>query len=109
MKRIILSLLLLTGLLGSCMNDDLLENTDTMQTKQFYLQKSKEFAEKYNVPLSLNEENLDVIISSMSIQQIEKDFARFSDLSISYKSEVNSSKSKKMRIRRKISFLFTCR
>jgi len=85
MKRILfLSFLMVAALtigtvvFSSCSQD---EAEDTNQTKVEHLKaKAAEFAKKYDVQMSLNEENIEQIAETLTVEQMEQDFQVFANL-----------------------------
>lgn len=79
MKKSFLSLLLATGAITTfvafhaCSSD---ENNDPqpMTKTQLLLKKSKEFAQKYNVDLEVDEAQLEKVADTLSVEQMERDY-----------------------------------
>ena len=79
MKKSFLSLLLATGAITTfvafhaCSSD---ENNDPqpITRTQLLLKKSKEFAQKYNVDLEVDEAQLEKVADTLSVEQMEKDY-----------------------------------
>ncbi len=72
MKRFFLSLLFSSGAIATfvafhaCSSDEANEQQPTSRT-QFLLKKSKEFAQKYNVDLEVDEAQLEKIADTLSV------------------------------------------
>ena len=65
----------------SCSNEDLDE--DSVQTKvELFRAKAKELSKKYGVDVTLNEENIEEIAATMTMEQFEKEFQMFATMSI---------------------------
>ena len=110
MRKLLLSLLILTGAFTAvlafhaCSADDEAEESQHSPQAQLLLQKSREFAKKYNVNMTLNEDNIEETANTLSVEEMEKDFREMSefDLSISTPSTTTNGHSiNKLRIRRK--------
>ena len=93
----VVTLLCLTTTFTSCSSDEV----DEAQTskKELLLKKSKEFAKKYGVKMELNEDSLDVIARTLTIEQMEKDYQEWAEatplrIEVSAPTNSNSKKSK---------------
>ncbi len=79
MKRSNLSLLLTTGVIATfvaihaCSSDETNE-PQSMTKTQLLLKKSKEFAQKYNVDLEVDEAQLEKVADTLSVEQMERDY-----------------------------------
>ncbi len=66
-------------LFGSCSGEENEEN-EAMASKADLLRlKAKEFAKKYNVRMSLNEENIEYLAETLSVEEMENDFRMFAE------------------------------
>ena len=115
MRKLLLSLLILAGAFTAvlafhaCSADDEAEESQHSPQAQLLLQKSREFAKKYNVNMTLNEENIEETAKTLSVEQMENDFQKWADMKCTLSlTEVNphfKKSANKLRInRRKISY-----
>ena len=108
MKKLILSVLAIAGMLvamaafHACSSDEADEQNLTQA--QLLMQKSKEFAKKYGVNMTLNEENIEETAKTLTVEQMEKIYESMSQLCIKIpiqKSNNKFAKTKnKLRIRK---------
>ena len=93
----VVTLLCLTTTFTSCSSDEV---DDTQgNKKELLLKKSKEFAKKYGVKMELNEDSLDVIARTLTVEQMEKDYKEWAEaapirIEVSAPTNSNSKKSK---------------
>ncbi len=87
----------------ACSQDEV---DEPQQTKVDLLKaKAKEFAEKYGVEMSLNEDNIAQIAETLSVEQMEKDFQNFAKLKDSLSAQTkptplkNKAKTRGLKIR----------
>ncbi len=79
MKKSFLSLLLTTGAIATlvtfhaCSSDEA-NDPQPMSKSQLLLKKSKEFAQKYNVDLEVDEAQLEKVADTLSVEQLERDY-----------------------------------
>ena len=107
MKKVLLSLLILTGTFTAvlafhaCSADDEAEEPQHSPQAQLLLQKSREFAKKYNVNMTLNEDNIEETAKTLSVEEMEKDYREISHLSIksNFKTFNRSSKTSRNKLR----------
>ncbi len=83
MKSFITSLMsaMLVGgivLFNACSQDE--AEVQTLSKAEMLKAKAKEFAKKYGVSMSLNEENLSQLAETLTVEQMEKDFQAFAAL-----------------------------
>ena len=71
------TLLCLTTTLISCSSDEVDEAQGNK--KELLLKKSKEFAKKYGVEMELNEDSLDVMAHTLTVEQMEKDYQEWAN------------------------------
>lgn len=91
------TLLCLTTTLISCSSDEVDEAQGNK--KELLLKKSKEFAKKYGVEMELNEDSLDVMAHTLTVEQMEKDYQKWAEaapirIEVSAPTNNNSKKSK---------------
>ncbi len=85
MKRSNLSFLLTTGAIATfvafhaCSSDEANDSQPTSRS-QMLLKKSKEFAQKYNVDLEVDEIQLEKVADTLSVEQMERDYIAWSNL-----------------------------
>ena len=110
MKKISLLLLLLFGAMATfvafqaCSSDEMNEQPQTKA--QLLLKKSREFAKKYGVKMELNEENIEEIAKTLTVEEMEQDYRNWAeDTREPIKMTLtNSNTSKnKIKLRKKIS------
>ena len=110
MKKFMLSLLILAGAFTAvlafhaCSADDEAEEPQHSPQAQLLLQKSREFAKKYDVNMTLNEDNIEETAKTLSVEEMEKDFREMSELHLSFDVPNQSTGKRsvnKLRIRRK--------
>ncbi len=109
MKRFIFSFLLLIGALTSisvfyaCSSDE--ADDQSLSQSQLLLKKSREFAKKYGVELALNEENIDEIAKTLTVEQMEKDYQEWANtnihLSLIQKNNLSTKTINKLRINKR--------
>lgn len=92
----------LAVILHGCAQDDFETYTTDAEKIALYKAKAKEFAEKYGITLSLNEEGIQELIRTTSIEEMEKDIEYISNISIEYTVQNKTSKNR-LKIRKKIS------
>ena len=86
MKKFMLSLLILAGAFtavlafDACSADDEAEELQHSPQAQLLLQKSREFAKKYGVNMTLNEDNIEETAKTLSVEEMEKDFREWAKL-----------------------------
>ena len=107
-----LSLLILAGAFTAvlafhaCSADDAAEEPQHSPQVQMLLQKSREFAKKYNVNMTLNEDNIEETAKTLSVEQMEKDYREWAKLTktpLVVKDSDNGKQSKnKIKLRKKI-------
>ena len=84
MKKLVLSVLAIAGMLvaiaafHACSSDEADEQNLTQA--QLLMQKSKEFAKKYGVDMTLNEENIEETAKTLTVEQMEKDYQEWAEL-----------------------------
>ena len=84
MKRFLISILAIAGMLvamaaiHACSSDEADEQNLTQA--QLLMQKSKEFAKKYGVDMTLNEENIEETAKTLTVEQMEKDYQEWAEL-----------------------------
>lgn len=93
----VVTLLCLTTTFVSCSSDEAEEAQGNK--KELLLKKSKEFAKKYGVKMELNEDSLDVIARTLTVEQMEKDYKEWAEaapirIEVSAPTNGNSKKSK---------------
>ena len=97
MKKFMLSLLILTGAFTAvlafhaCSADDEAEEPQHSPQAQLLLQKSREFAKKYNVNMTLNEDNIEETAKTLSVEEMDSMYMAFSHLRIDVPIRVNSN------------------
>ena len=111
MKKLMLSVLAIAGMLVAmatiyaCSSDEADEQNQFQA--QLLMQKSKEFAKKYGVDMTLNEENIKETAKTLTVEQMEKDYQEWAELTknpIEMKVTGGENKTKnKIKLRRKIS------
>lgn len=85
MKKSFLSLLLTTGAIATlvtfhaCSSDEA-NDPQPMSKSQLLLKKSKEFAQKYNVDLEVDEAQLEKVADTLSVEQLERDYQSWAKL-----------------------------
>lgn len=85
MKKSFLSLLLTTGAIATlvtfhaCSSDET-SDPQPMSKSQLLLKKSKEFAQKYNVDLEVDETQLEKVADTLSVEQMERDYQAWAKL-----------------------------
>ena len=111
MKKFMLSLLILAGVFTAvlafhaCSADDEAEGPQHSPQAQLLLQKSREFAKKYNVNMALNEDNIEETAKTLSVEQMEKDYREMSEFHLSFDVPNQSTGGRsvnKLRIRKKV-------
>ena len=108
MKKFMLSLLILAGTFTAvlsfhaCSADDEAEEPQHSPQAQLLLQKSREFAKKYDVNMALNEDNIEETAKTLSVEQMEKDFREMENFQISFKLINPNRTVNKLRVRKKI-------
>ena len=102
MKKFKLFLFLLTGFMTSCMNDDMCEDFGSQEYEHYLLQKSEEFAKKYNVEVHLDEDRIKEIAKSLTVEQMEEDYKSISQQTVFYNKEINKPTKGKLGIRKRI-------
>lgn len=66
---------------NACSSDDWTDEAEQTRSRADFLRaKAKEFSEKYGVDMSLNEENMDELVQTLTVEQMEKDFQTFAAL-----------------------------
>lgn len=87
----------------SCSNEDLDE--DSVQSKaELFRAKAKELSKKYGVDVTLNEENIEKMAETLTMEQFEKEFQMFATMKIDTILLVESTKNempKKLRLKTK--------
>ena len=111
MKKLILSVLAVAGMLvamttiHACSSDE--ADEQNLSQAQLLMQKSKEFAQKYGVDMTLNEENIKETAKTLTVEQMEKDYQEWAELTknpIEMKVTGGENKTKnKIKLRRRIS------
>ena len=111
MKKLMLSVLAIAGMLVAmatiyaCSSDEAGEQNQSQA--QMLMQKSKEFAKKYGVDMTLNEENIEGTAKTLTVEQMEKDYQEWAELTknpIEIKVTGGENKTKnKIKLRRRIS------
>ena len=110
MKKFMLSLLILAGAFTAvlafhaCSADDEAEEPQHSPQAQLLLQKSREFAKKYDVNMTLNEDNIEETAKTLSVEQMENDFLEMAEFHLSFDVPNQSTGKRsvnKLRIRRK--------
>lgn len=84
----------------SCSNEDLDE--DSVQSKaELFRAKAKELSKKYGVDVTLNEENIEKMAETMTMEQFEKEFQMFATMKIDtvLVGESNEGMPKKLRFK----------
>lgn len=108
MKKNFISLLLTTGAIATlvtfhaCSSDEA-NDPQPMSKSQLLLKKSKEFAQKYNVDLEVDETQLEKVADTLSVEQMERDYQAWANLNAHIKMQ-NSTKvrtSKSLKLKRK--------
>lgn len=66
-------------LFGSCSGEENEENGAMASKADLLRLKAKEFAKKYNVRMSLNEENIEYLAETLSVEEMENDFRMFAE------------------------------
>lgn len=66
-------------LFGSCSGDENEENETAVSKADLLRLKAKEFAKKYNVRMSLNEDNIEYLAETLSVEEMENDFRMFAE------------------------------
>jgi len=89
---------------SSC-SEDALDGQEQPLTKADVLRaKAKEFAKKYNVDMTLNEENIDSLAEVLTVEQMERDFQKFASMEITCRpinaSQHLATKSRRLIIRK---------
>ena len=111
MKKFMLSLLILAGAFTAvlafhaCSADDEAEEPQHSPQAQLLLQKSREFAKKYNVNMTLNEDNIEETAKTLSVEEMEKDYREMSEFHLSFDVPNQSTGGRsvnKLRIRKKV-------
>ena len=112
MKKVMLSLLILAGAFTTvlafhaCSADDEAEEPQHSPQAQMLLQKSREFAKKYNVNMTLNEDNIEETAKTLSVEEMEKDYREWAELlqkEMTVRQDANNVRSKnRIKLRRKI-------
>lgn len=83
MKKISLLLLLFFGAMATfvafqaCSSDEMNEQPQTKA--QLLLKKSREFAKKYGVKMELNEENIEEIAKTLTVEEMEQDYRNWAE------------------------------
>lgn len=123
MKKLVLSVLAIAGMLVAiatiyaCSSDEADEQNLTQA--QLLMQKSKEFAKKYGVDMTLNEEKFEETAKTLTVEQMEKDYQKMAQFNVKMFTPNNKKSAlsiNKLRIRKKspnfettsISGDFTC-
>ena len=110
MKKFMLSLLILAGAFTAvlsfhaCSADEEADEPQHSPQAQLLLQKSSEFAKKYNVNMTLNEDNIEETVKTLSVEEMEKDYREMSEFDICISSPSTPPRGRtvnKLRIRRK--------
>ena len=97
MKKFMLSLLILAGAFtavlafDACSADDEAEELQHSPQAQLLLQKSREFAKKYGVNMTLNEDNIEETAKTLSVEEMDSIYLAFSHLRIDVPIHVNSN------------------
>lgn len=66
-------------LFGSCSGEENEENETAVSKADLLRLKAKEFAKKYNVRMSLNEDNIEYLTETLSVEEMENDFRMFAE------------------------------
>lgn len=66
-------------LFGSCSGEENEENETAVSKADLLRLKAKEFAKKYNVRMSLNEDNIEYLAETLSVEEMENDFRMFAE------------------------------
>lgn len=111
MKKISLLLLLLFGAMATfvafqaCSSDEMDEQPQTKA--QLLLKKSREFAKKYGVKMELNEENIEEIAKTLTVEEMEQDYRNWAEYTKKpipvYTIHKKTSTTNKIKLRRKVS------
>lgn len=114
MKKFILSLLLIAGATAAitafhaCASDEADEQALSPQA-QLLLKKSREFAQKYHVDMTLNEENIEETAKTLTVAQLENDYREWAEaIKTPIELKVTAPEGKtanKIKLRRRISEL----
>lgn len=104
MKKFKLFLFLLTGFMTSCMNDDMCEDFGSQEYEHYLLQKSEEFAKKYNVEVHLDEDRIKEIAKYLTVEQMEEDYKSFSQQTTACSIKKDESVKGKLAIRKRVQF-----
>lgn len=77
----------LTPFLASCSEDAIEEQEQTLTKADILRAKAMEFAKKYNVDMTLNEENIDSLAEVLTVEQMERDFQEFAASTLHFTSQ----------------------
>ncbi len=84
-KKVFLSVLMSACLMGSvtvfnaCSNDEV-EETEVQSKADYLRAKATEFSKKYGVDMSLNEDNIERLAETLTVEQLERDFQALASL-----------------------------
>lgn len=105
MKKILFALCTLTLFITSCSQEELFESSQQGSYENLLIQKSKEFAKKYNIDLAIDKNALSNLEHVYTIEEMEDFYRALSECSALGTSYINwnSEKEGKLKIKRRIS------